>query len=47
MVSHTHHNFIARHRTGITTYTTTLVLAGCCVLSKQSHSLILCHPHTK
>ena len=36
------HHLIFQHRAGVTPYTSTFVLAECCVFSKQSQPPILC-----
>ena len=38
------HHLTFRHRAGVTPYTSTLVLAECCVFVKQSQPPILCNP---
>ena len=37
------HHLTFRHRAGVTPYTSTFVLAECCVFNKQSQPPILCH----
>src|SRR3546814_8126722 len=38
------HHLTFRHRAGVTPYTSTFVLAECCVFNKQSQPPILCDP---
>ena len=38
------HHLTFRHRAGVTPYTSTFVLAECCVFVKQSQPPILCNP---
>ena len=38
------HHLTFRHRAGVTPYTSTFVLAECCVFNKQSQPPILCGP---
>src|SRR5690554_7736724 len=38
------HHLTFRHRAGVTLYTSTFVLAECCVFNKQSQPPILCDP---
>lgn len=42
MLSHLQLTF--QHRAGVTPYTSTFVLAECCVFNKQSQPPILCDP---
>src|SRR3989304_2388735 len=38
------HHLTFRHRAGVTPYTSTFVLAECCVFNKQSQPPIFCNP---